>query len=68
MVAEGWAPLAVARQALQDLVGAGQGVVDFLIRFGIYVLPLLLVFVGLPALVVWRFRDRLRPKRHAPEA
>jgi hypothetical protein len=68
VVAEGWAPLAVARQALQDLVGAGQGVVDFLIRFGIYVLPLLLVFVGVPALVVWRFRNRLRPKRHAPEA
>lgn len=68
VVAEGWAPLAVARQALQDLVGAGQGVVDFLIRFGIYVLPLLLVFVGVPALVLWRFRDRFRPKHHAPEA
>lgn len=71
VVAEGWAPLAVARQALQDLVGAGQGVVDFLIRFGIYVLPLLLVFLGIPALVAWRFRDRLhfrRPKSQAPSA
>lgn len=63
VVADGWAPLAVARQALQDLVGAGQGVVDFLIRFGIYVLPILLVFIGIPALVLWRFRDRIHLRR-----
>lgn len=68
VVAEGWAPLAVARQAIQDLVGAVQGIADFVIRFGIYVLPLLLVFVGIPALLVWRFRDMLRPKHHTTEA
>lgn len=68
VVAEGWAPLAVARQALQDLVSAGQGMVDFLIRFGIYVLPILLVFLGIPALVMWRFRDRLHFRRPTPKS
>lgn len=68
VVAEGWAPLAVARQALQDLVSAGQGMVDFLIRFGIYVLPILLVFLGIPALVWWRFRDRLHLRRSTPKS
>lgn len=65
VVAEGWTPLAVARQAVQDLVGAAQGIGDFIIRFGIYVLPLLLVFVGIPALIVWRFRDRFNLRRQA---
>lgn len=63
VVAEGWAPVAVARQALQDLVAAFQGIGDFAIRFGLYVAPLALIFLGLPALGVWRLRRRFGLRR-----
>lgn len=63
VVAEGWAPLAVARQALQDLVTAFQGLGDLAIRFGLYVAPLALIFLGIPGLVVWRLRRRFNLPR-----
>lgn len=67
VVADGWAPLAVARQSLQDLVGALQGLADVTIRFGVFLLPLLLL-AAIPLLAVWRFRRRLPFWRDIPGA
>ncbi|MGA7270585.1 MAG: DUF4349 domain-containing protein, partial [Acidimicrobiia bacterium] len=58
VVAEEWQPLAVARGALQDLVGALQRAGDLAIRLVVYVLPIALVVLAVPALVVWRLRRR----------
>lgn len=68
VVAEGWAPLSVAREALADLVAAFQGLAELGIRFLVYVVPLLLIFVGLPGLIIWRLRHRLRFSRDIPSA
>jgi putative lipoic acid-binding regulatory protein len=38
----GWKPQGTAREALQTLINIGQGIVDFLIRFGIVCLPFLI--------------------------
>lgn len=65
VVAEGWAPLAVARQSLQDLVGALQGLTDATIRFGVFLLPLLLL-AALPVGIVWRLRHRISFWRGVP--
>lgn len=68
VVAEGWAPVAVAKQALQDLVTAVQGFGDVGIRFVILVLPMLIVFLGIPGYLAWRYRKRWMPRRDVPTA
>jgi hypothetical protein len=56
----GWQPEGVAKDAVEALVRALQGVVTALIWAGIYVLPLVLLF-GVPVLVaVWVMRRRMR--------
>lgn len=59
VVAEDWAPVTVARQALADLVASLQGIADTAIRLTVYALPLLLIFVALPGFLVWKLRHRL---------
>jgi hypothetical protein len=49
----GWKPRGVARDAIQALVKFLQGFVDFIIRFVLLVLPILIVVFGPIALVVW---------------
>ncbi len=62
VVAEEWQPLAVAKEALQDLVGALQKAGDVAIRLVVYVLPIALVVLVVPILVAWRLRRRfVRP-------
>ncbi|HLT96446.1 MAG TPA: hypothetical protein VK070_06620, partial [Acidimicrobiia bacterium] len=65
VVADAWAPLTVARQSLQDLVGALQVIADGAIRFGVFVVPLLLL-AAVPAYFIWRFRNRF--SRDIPSA
>ncbi|MBI4139268.1 DUF4349 domain-containing protein [Candidatus Uhrbacteria bacterium] len=48
-----WKPLEVLRQATRELVIALQGLVDFLIRFVIALVGLLLPIAALVALLVW---------------
>jgi hypothetical protein len=48
-----WEPLTVAKGALRDTVGALQTVADFLIRFALNVLPILVITVGPFALAGW---------------
>lgn len=48
----GWEPQGVARDAIQDLIYFWQGFVDFLIRFVIYTLPVL-VTIGIPFYLVF---------------
>jgi Domain of unknown function (DUF4349) len=58
-----WEPLTVAKGALRDTVQALQAVADFLIRFALNVLPILIITIGPFALAgwfVWR-RWRRRP-------
>ena len=62
----GWRPQGVAKEAIEDLVNALQGLANFLIRFVIYVLPLLLI-VGLPLFLLTRAIVRAaRKQRQAP--
>lgn len=69
VVAEGWAPLVVAREALADLVDAFQSVGNLAIRFVVYVLPVTLVVIGLPALFFWKLvLPRLRRRDDATPA
>ena len=49
----GWKPRGVARDAIQALVKFLQGFVDFLIKFVLLVLPILIVVFGPIALVAW---------------
>lgn len=65
VVADSWTPLAVARQSLQDLVTALQGLVDLTIRFGLFLLPLLLL-AALPLYGLWRVGRRF--SRDIPSA
>lgn len=53
IVGEPWAPGEAARDAARSLVVALQGVADGLIRFTIYVLPVLALTVVPPAFVGW---------------
>jgi len=56
----GWKPEGVAAEALQALVDAGKWLVEQLIWFGLYLLPILLV-IGVPAFFIWRaVRNRMR--------
>ncbi|NOH01834.1 MAG: DUF4349 domain-containing protein [Chloroflexi bacterium] len=66
----GWEPQGVARDAIQDLIYFWQGFVDFVIRFTLYTLPVL-VTVGIPLYLVflggrWVFR-RLRGNKKKVE-
>ena len=58
----GWRPQGVAKEAIEDLVFALQDIADFLIRFVIAVLPILLIF-GIPIWLVIRFFVRRRRRR-----
>lgn len=65
----GWRPLAIARDAVEDLVDALQGIAGFLIRLGILFLPLALLF-GIPVWLVVRYvvnrRRNRRPQVKTP--
>jgi hypothetical protein len=52
----GWEPQGVAKEALQTLVAALQGLVNVLIWVVIFVLPLLIIFLAPVALVIWLIR------------
>jgi hypothetical protein len=55
-----WEPLTVAKGALRDTVRALQAVADFLIRFVLNVLPILVITVGPFAAAGWFFWRRWR--------
>lgn len=57
----GWRPEGVAKDAIESLLGALQGLTNFLIWLVIYVLPLLLI-VGVPIWLFVRFVRRQRNK------
>lgn len=58
-----WEPGTQARGALRDLVEAMQGVGTFLIRFGLYVFPILIVTLGPIGLLAWFFLRRSRKQQ-----
>jgi hypothetical protein len=68
-----WEPKGVALEAVQDLINFLKGFVDFLIRFVIYILPVLiiiaipfyLVFIGLRAL--FRMMRGNKSKKEQPQ-
>ena len=49
----GWKPVGVARDAIQSLIKFWQGFVNFLIKFFLLVLPVLITIFGPIALVIW---------------
>lgn len=55
----GWEPVGVAKDAIQALVDALQGLVNALIWFALYLLPILLI-IGIP---VWLIVRALRKRR-----
>ena len=55
-----WEPLTVAKGALRDTVQALQAVADFLIRFVLNVLPILVITIGPFAAAGWFFWRRWR--------
>jgi hypothetical protein len=62
----GWKPQGVARDALQSLIYFWQDFVNFLIRFFLYTLPVL-VTIGIPLyliflLIRWIFRKTRKPR------
>jgi hypothetical protein len=62
----GWKPQGVARDALQSLIFFWQGFVDFLIRFFLYTLPVLIT-IAIPLFLIflllrWILRKTRRPK------
>lgn len=63
----GWRPQGVAKEALEDLINGLQGLADFLIRFIIAVLPMLLI-VGVPLFFIVRAIVRAVRKRRQPAA
>ena len=71
IVVAGWKPQGVARDALRDLISFWQGFIDFLIRFFLYVLPLLIT-IGIPIFLVilllrWIFRITRKPRPEQSE-
>jgi len=48
----GWKPQGVANEAIQNLIYFSQGFVDFLIRFVLYILPVL-ILIGLPIYLIF---------------
>ena len=68
----GWKPQGVARDALQSLIYFWQDFVDFLIRFFLYLLPVLIT-IGIPIYVAflllrWILRKLRRPKAKVVQA
>ena len=66
----GWKPEGVARDALQQLIYFWQAFVDFLIRFFLYILPVLLT-LGLPLFLAflilrWILRRTRKPRAVVP--
>jgi hypothetical protein len=57
----GWEPAGVAKEAIQALIGALQGIADALIWLVLYILPILLV-IALPVWLVIRFIRGRKPK------
>ncbi len=61
----GWEPVGVAKDAIQSLVNALQSLVDFLIYFVLYLLPVLLI-IGIPLwLIVRALRKRWGKKKNS---
>ena len=61
IVDEPWAPVETAREALRNLVTGLENVADWLIAFGLYALPMLLVTVGPLVLIgVFAYRRFIR--------
>ena len=70
LVVGGWKPQGVARDAIQNLIYFWQAFVDFMIRFFLYILPVLLT-IALPLYLVflilrWVIRKTRRPRAVAP--
>ncbi len=66
----GWKPQGVARDAIQSLIYFWQAFVDFMIRFFLYVLPVLLT-IGIPLYILfllarWMFRRARRSRAVVP--
>ena len=66
----GWKPQGVARDAIQSLIYFWQAFVDFLIRFFLYILPVLIT-IGIPLYLVflllrWVLRRTRRPRAIVP--
>jgi hypothetical protein len=61
----GWQPLVTAKNALEALVTALQGVVNMLIWLAVLVLPLIVLF-GIPALLLARFVQRRAARPTTP--
>lgn len=64
-----WTPKGALNEAIQDLVRFLQNFVDFVIRFFLFILPVMLLIFGPPALFVWaivaavkRSRQKKTPK------
>jgi hypothetical protein len=60
----GWQPAGVARDAVQALINFGKGLVNFLIWFGILVIPVIVV-IGLPIFLFVRWLTRRSRREHA---
>ncbi|HSL26435.1 MAG TPA: DUF4349 domain-containing protein [Acidimicrobiia bacterium] len=58
-----WEPGTQARGALRDLVEALQSIGGFLIRFGLYALPILILVAGPIVLIAWLIWRRYRRRR-----
>ncbi len=58
----GWQPVGVAKDAIEALINALQGLVNIVIWLVIFVLPLVLV-IGFPVSFLWRRFRRWRQKR-----
>jgi hypothetical protein len=61
----GWRPQGVAREAIEDLVQALQGLTNFAIRVVLFVLPMALV-LGLPTYAIIRLARRFWRRRTDP--
>ena len=64
----GWEPQGVAREAVQALVVALQGLGTMVIWFVILILPLLIILAILVTAVVWLIRWWLRRRRSRKQA
>jgi hypothetical protein len=58
----GWEPVGVAKEAIQSLVNALQGLDDFLITFTLYLLPILLV-ISVPLWLIVRAERERWPRK-----
>jgi hypothetical protein len=61
-----WEPGTQAKGALRDLIEALQGIGSWLIRFGLYTLPVLILVVGPMALIGWFILRRARRQHPTP--